>query len=150
MLLITFGPLCSQDIKPINKDELERLLLRETDTIYVINFWATWCSPCVAEIGHFEELHKSVADRKLQVILINLDFPRQIDERVKPFITENKLTAKVLNMQDLDYNRWIPLVDSSWTGAIPATLIFTKDKRRFIGTELGRDELFEAVDNFNH
>ncbi len=53
-----------------------------------------------------------------------------------------------MNMQDLDYNSWIPLVDSSWSGAIPATLIFNKEMRKFIAAELSREELFDAVDTF--
>lgn len=138
----------SQDIVPVDGSGLAKLLVKNTDTVYVINFWATWCSPCVEEIGYFEELHKSATGSKLQVLLINLDFPNQVEERVKPFITEKKLTAPVLNMQDLDYNRWIPNVDNTWTGAIPATLIYKKDKRKFYPAALSKKELFEAVDKF--
>jgi thiol-disulfide isomerase/thioredoxin len=148
LLLSISGNIWSQNIKTTDIDGLEKLLSKNTDTVYVINFWATWCSPCVAEIGFFEELHKSSSDRKLQVILVNLDFPNQIDQRVKPFIIEKKLSAPVINMQDLDYNSWIPLVDSTWTGAIPATLIFKKEKRQFFASEITKEELFEAADEF--
>lgn len=141
-------PTWSQSLGTIDVNGLEELVSRNSDTTYVVNFWATWCSPCVAEIEYFEELHKSSADRKLHVILINLDFPNQVERRLKPFIRERELTAPILNMQNLDYDSWIPLIDSSWSGQIPATLIFRKGKREFYTTEFSRAELFEIVNTF--
>jgi len=48
-------------------------------------------------------------------------------------------------MTDLDYNSWIERVDKSWSGAIPATLIYNKEQRVFLEQELTLDELFENV-----
>lgn len=138
----------SQEIRSVDQDGLFDILSKKTDTVYVINFWATWCSPCVKELPYFEELHKSAAGRKLQVILVNLDFPNQLEKRVYPFVKEKNISATVLNMTSLDYNAWISEVDESWSGAIPATLIFRNEKRKFFSTELSRDELFETVQEF--
>ena len=132
----------------IDKDGLFDILSRKTDTVYVVNFWATWCSPCVKELPYFEELHKSAADRKLQVLLVNLDFPNQLETRVHPFLTEKDISAPVLNITSLDYDTWISGVDESWSGAIPATLIFRNKNRKFFSTEISRDELFKTVELF--
>lgn len=137
-----------QEVGSIDRDELLELLNKDNDTVYVVNFWATWCSPCVAEIGYFEALHKSRSDDKLKVVLVNLDFPNQVDRRVIPFMKEKDLTARVLNMTEMDYNSWIPDVDNEWSGAIPATLIYKGKKREFIGRELSREELFNAAEAF--
>ncbi len=137
-----------QTVGSINRDGLIELLNRNNDTVYVVNFWATWCSPCVAEIDYFEALHKSLSDDKLKVILINLDFPNQVDKRVVPFIKEKDLTARVLNMTEMDYNSWIPFVDSNWSGAIPATIIYRGKNREFIGRELSKKELFNVAEAF--
>jgi hypothetical protein len=48
-------------------------------------------------------------------------------------------------MTDMDYNAWIDRVDPSWTGAIPATLIYRKDQRLFFEKELTYDELSKHV-----
>jgi hypothetical protein len=61
---------------------------------------------------------------------------------------EKELTALVLNMTEMDYDSWIPEVDSEWSGAIPATLIFRGENSKFIGRELSKEELFKAVDPF--
>ena len=134
-----------QDIAEIDGDGIAVLSRNSNDTTYVINFWATWCSPCVKEIDFFEEVHNSFKDSKVKVILVSLDFPNQVERRLIPFLEAREITAQVMLMTDLDYNSWIERVDKSWSGAIPATLIFNRERRVFLEQELTRDELFENV-----
>ena len=134
-----------QDIAEIDGDGIAVLSRNSNDTTYVINFWATWCSPCVKEIDFFEEVHTSFDDSKVKVILVSLDFPNQVKQRLIPFLEAREITAQVMLMTDLDYNSWIERVDKSWSGAIPATLIFNREHRVFLEQELTRDELFENV-----
>ncbi len=136
----------AQQIREIDRDGIVRLAKLSNDTTYVINFWATWCSPCVKEIGYFEALHRKYAGNKVQVVLVSLDFPNQVDRRVVPFLEEKAITAPVRLVTELDYNSWIDQVDPSWSGALPATLILRKDKRIFMEKELTEDELFEHVE----
>lgn len=81
----------------------------------------------------------------MEIILVSLDFPNQVDRRLIPFLQEKEISAPVVLMNDLDYNGWIDRVDPSWTGSIPATLIFNREERLFLEQELTRDELFEYV-----
>lgn len=138
-----------------NMVEIDRELLldftgRDTDTTYVINFWATWCSPCVKEIGLFEELYQTSQGKKLKVILISLDFPDRSETQLLPFLRSRVIKAPVKLMTDLDYNSWINLVDSNWSGAIPATLIYNRDKRIFLEQELTREELNKYVNQISN
>ena len=134
-----------QDITEIDGDGIAVLSRNSNDTTYVINFWATWCSPCVKEIDFFEEVHTSFEDSKVKVILVSLDFPNQVEQRLIPFLEAREITAQVMLMTDLNYNSWIERVDKSWSGAIPATLIFNRERRVFLEQELTRDELFNNV-----
>ncbi|MDT8431755.1 MAG: redoxin domain-containing protein [Bacteroidales bacterium] len=138
----------AQNVGTVDTEGLRALLGNRSDTVCVVNFWATWCSPCVKEIGYFEELHR-LDDPLLKVVLVNLDFPDQVEQRVQPFIRAHDLTAPVVNMTEMDYNKWIPLVHEDWSGAIPATLIFNAKESEFIGTEIAREELFEMIHTFN-
>jgi thiol-disulfide isomerase/thioredoxin len=142
---LIFAQSNAQSVKSIDSDALKALTYTMNDTTYVVNFWATWCSPCVKEIGYFEELHRQSESAYVKVILVSLDFPNQIDRRVIPFLKEKEITADVLLMTDLDYNSWIDQIDPSWSGAIPATLIYNKGTRIFLEQELTRDELFNHV-----
>ena len=134
-----------QAITEIDGDGIAALSRISNDTTYVINFWATWCSPCVKEIDFFEEVHSSFEDSKVKVILVSLDFPNQVELRLIPFLEAREITAQVMLMTDLNYNSWIERVDKSWSGAIPATLIFNREQRVFLEQELTRDELFNNV-----
>ncbi|MCK4749241.1 MAG: redoxin domain-containing protein, partial [Bacteroidales bacterium] len=128
LLIITFSIFLSttelpgQVIREVDIEGIMSLTRLSNDTTYVVNFWATWCSPCVKEIDYFEELHRGKFDSKLKVILVSLDFPNELERRVVPFLKEKKITASVMLMTDLNYNEWIDGVDPSWSGAIPATL----------------------------
>ncbi len=136
--------LFAQQVESIDRQGLSDLLKAGSEPVRVINFWATWCAPCVREIGYFEELHRSSGEN-LEVILINLDFPNQVEKRVLPFLEERNISAPVLNMTELDYNSWIPLIHESWSGAIPATLIIKESNRKFIPGELTKEELLSAI-----
>ena len=138
MLMVLLSQAGAQDITEIEREDLIRITGQSNDTTYVVNFWATWCSPCVKEIGYFEELHRESGDSRIRVVLVSLDFPNQLESRVIPFLGEKNITAPVMLMTDLRYNEWIDQVDPGWSGAIPATLIYNQDKRVFLEKELTR------------
>lgn len=119
-----------------NFEELEHIFQHQNDTTYVINFWATWCKPCVAELPYFDDLYKEYKDDKLKIILVSLDFPKQIETKLKPFINNNNVLPEVKMLKDSDINRWGEKVSEEWDGAIPITLIYNKDKRLFVSGEL--------------
>lgn len=132
-------------IKVVNFNEFKPTLYQENDTVYVVNFWATWCAPCIKEIPYFEQLGAKYRDRNLKVIMISLDMPNQIDSKLIPFIEKNNMKNDVLLLDDPDFNSWIPVVDKEWSGAIPATLIYSKSFREFYAKELTFIELEEIV-----
>lgn len=126
---------------------LEKFLSTTDDKTYVINFWATWCAPCVKELPYFEKLNKAYAN-EVEVILVSLDFPSKYESKLKPYIEKNNLQSKVVALNDVDSNTWIPKVDESWTGAIPATIIFNKNERKFYEKSFNYDELETEVKQF--
>jgi len=130
-----------------NFQGIEKFLTTTDDKVYVVNFWATWCAPCIKELPYFEQLNKNYED-ELDVILISLDFPKNYDSRLKPFIQKHQLQSKVMALNDPDANAWIPKVDESWSGAIPATLIFNKNKRQFYEQTFTYDQLQTEVKQF--
>ena len=138
----------NETIEVYNFSELENLLHTNDDRTYVVNFWATWCKPCVEEMPYFQELHDTYSGKNLKVLLVSLDLPADLHTKLKPFVEKYKLTAQVVLLDDPDENKWIPKVDESWSGALPATLIYNKNKRAFYERTFTKETLFNEINNF--
>ena len=138
----TFG----QEISVVDFEELQPRLSFENDTTYVVNFWATWCLPCVKEMPAFQQIHDEYANEKIKVLLVSLDFVKQIDSRLIPFIEKYELTPEVIVLNDPDANAWIDKVSPDWSGALPATLIFNKHFRGFYEQGFDYTSLKQIVD----
>ena len=140
------------NIKPkipsLDFSELNNFLTRENDTTYVVNFWATWCRPCIKELPAFEKLTAGYSDKKVKVLLVSLDFPDKIDSQVVPFLEKNNIQSQVLLLDDGDANSWIPKVSEKWSGAIPATLIYNKNTRLFYERSFTFEELQSEINKF--
>lgn len=131
-----------------NFDGIQQYLETSDNKTYVVNFWATWCAPCVKELPYFEELGTNFKDKDVEVILISLDFPQQYEAKLIPFIEKNKLQSKVVALNDPDSNSWIPKVSHAWTGALPATLIFNAKERKFFEKSFDYNELETELQHF--
>jgi len=131
LLVVLFGisinHVFAQHIPVYNFEEFEPILHQENDTTYVINFWATWCIPCVKELPEFEKVNLKFQSQKFKMILVSLDFKSQIENTVIPFIKENKIQSEVVLLSDPNANSWINKVNKDWTGSIPVTIIYNKN-----------------------
>jgi len=121
----------AQNVTVIKYAELESMLSSKSDTTLVVNFWATWCAPCVKELPYFEELQVKHAKEKIKVVLISLDYNSLLEKKVKPFIAKTGIkSAKVFLLNESDPNVWMGKVAPEWSGAIPFTLIINGTKER--------------------
>lgn len=147
VLLFSLASLHAQDIPYIKSDQITAWKNDTSNTVYVLNFWATWCAPCVAEIPDFEKLSQEYADKGVRVVLISTDFRRDVTKRLKPFVERKKLEGLVAFIDETTPNNWIDLVSPEWTGAIPATLIVSKGRgfEQFFEKQLHFEELEAAV-----
>jgi thiol-disulfide isomerase/thioredoxin len=132
-------------VKAYDYEKLAYFLNQKNDTTYVVNFWATWCVPCVKELPHFEKLNQQYKGKKVKVLLVSLDMAKMVESKLLPFIKKKNLRSDVVLLRDPDSNNWIPKIDKSWSGAIPATLIYNKKKRKFYEKSFEYNELEKAV-----
>lgn len=149
MLLLTAG-LQAQTVEVIKYPALEKIINDPDDQkVKVINFWATWCRPCIKELPHFEALQKQYPTSELEVFLISFDDVENLESRVEPFVKKRNMESTIKLLDETDYNAFIDKVDPSWSGAIPATLIIAGDERRFVEGELSEAELHNLIKEFN-
>jgi thiol-disulfide isomerase/thioredoxin len=131
-------------------EEFEADILNiDDDKIYVINFWATWCGPCVKELPYFEGLAEEYGGKEVVTLLVSIDWATNLDRKLKPFIEKKGLKKKVILFDDPKPNNWIDKIDSSWSGAIPITLVMSKDNKDFYEKEYhSTDEIVEDIQAF--
>jgi thiol-disulfide isomerase/thioredoxin len=104
--------------------------------LILINFWASWCGPCVEEFPDLLKLKKHFNKKGLSVILISLDFPEDFESKVLPFLKEHKVDFRTYFGDFKNPDDVMNYFDKSWDGGIPATFIFNKQgelKSKFIG-----------------
>lgn len=149
IFLITFIG-CStpvpQQATTISLDDLKQLLNPDNNNnhIQIINFWATWCAPCVDELPEFEQIQNTY-NKQVSVTLVSLDDPTTIATQVNPFITTHQLQSTVVVLDHPYAADYIPLVDKHWDGAIPATIIIYNDRQLFYNQQLTYDQLEQAI-----
>lgn len=112
----------AREIPVLSFPELEELISRENDTLYIYNFWATWCGPCVKELPAFEKITELYRNKKVKLVLVSLDFAEVLKTKVQPFVKKKKLKSEVVLLDPGRGGAWIDKVSTEWSGAIPATL----------------------------
>lgn len=125
-------------------EELESIFEMDNDTTYLINFWATWCGPCVKEMPYFQEVADFYKDKAFKLILVSLDFEKHIETRLISFLNKHNIKGEQYVLLDGKTNKWIDKVDPQWSGAIPITIVYKGDKRRFYEQEFHN---FEELNN---
>jgi len=137
----------SQTVSGIYK--IDNLLnrLKNKDTTYIVNFWATWCKPCVQELPAFDSLFVLTKKTNTKIILVSLDFIEDIETKVKPFLAKNNIKCQVLILDEINGNDYINKISQKWSGAIPATLFKNEQNINFVESKINFNELQKYVED---
>jgi thiol-disulfide isomerase/thioredoxin len=132
----------SQEIKKIKVIDLEKTI-KESKTPLIISFWATFCIPCIQEIPYFQKSVKKHEKDSVKLLLVSIDLKEDY-AKIKPFAAKRKFTAPVVWLNETNADYFCPKVDSSWSGAIPATLFINNKTgyRKFYEEQI-KEEKFE-------
>ena len=79
-------------VQEVSLEQLQANTIQNNDTLYVVNFWATWCKPCVAEMPYLEEAQKKFANNKVKVVFVSLNYTRELAV-VDKFVKQKKSTS---------------------------------------------------------
>ena len=144
LMLIGIG--ANAQIKLINLSSLESRLKAGGDTTFVINFWASWCKPCVEELPAFEQLKSTTVNKKIKVLLVSTDLKSKLESSVKNFVKSHNLTGEIYVLDETP-GSFAQKVDPKWSGALPATLIVNtkSDRREFKNKPFTYEELLSAI-----
>ena len=127
----------------LSLDQLEKRIELGKDTVFIVNFWATWCAPCVKEIPNFVRLNTNYKAAPLKVILVSLDFKSKLEKVVVPFVKKNQIKLEVYLLNEKSEQDYIDRISENWAGSLPATLVINNQNgfRHFFEQEFTWEEL---------
>jgi thiol-disulfide isomerase/thioredoxin len=129
LFFICMQTLVSAPVKVVNMDTLlQETTAGKNDTLYVVNFWATWCAPCVKELPAFQTMYTKFAPQKVKMIFVSLNSIKD-NATVEKFAKQHDLKPEVLLLDAGNPNVWINKVDTTWSGTIPATAMYRMGKK---------------------
>lgn len=118
-------------------DQVMKRKDKKSDTLYVTNFWATWCSPCVMEIPHFIKLQNELKDQKIKFFFINLE-----DIDISSFVQKYQM-KDVYQLTDLRINTSLKKITS-----IPVTILEKKDMKSVIIGSMTEETISDTLNKY--
>jgi len=111
-------------VEPIDEAGLKKLIGERNGRILVLNIWATWCAPCVAEFPDLVKLSHAYDTTAVEVVAISADYPDEVDTKIIPFLRKTNVSFRVYVAQFQHQEDFINALNRSWSGALPASLIY--------------------------
>lgn len=128
--IFTLSTLYAQNelkVENINKEKLEDLIQNRNGKALFLNFWATWCPPCVEEYPEIVKLAGEYKNNNIEFIGVSIDYPDEVESKIEPFLKKQNVNFKnYVNGFSKD-EELINLISSKWSGAIPLTLIYNQN-----------------------
>ncbi|HOO11053.1 MAG TPA: TlpA disulfide reductase family protein [Cyclobacteriaceae bacterium] len=141
------GSLYAQSPETIKIEGLQVILEGRSGKIQVVNFWATWCAPCVKELPLLERLNGTRSDVEVSLVSVDLDRDPNPD-KIHRYVERKRLRSKIYILDERGPGTWIGKIDKGWSGAIPATLVVNprNGKRRFVEGQLQEGEIEDIIE----
>lgn len=149
LLLVALAPK-AQPVAIVNTKWITDLRTQSSDTLYIINFWATWCKPCVEELPAFDTIEQHFSHAKIKVILVSTDMKRAYPQQIAQFIQNHQVRSTVVWMSEPNADRWINATGTNWSGAIPTTWFIQGSTHRseIYEGEFSADRLYHLIRNY--
>ncbi|HMV15681.1 MAG TPA: TlpA family protein disulfide reductase [Chitinophagales bacterium] len=130
------------EIQVVKIEQLKKVYTHANDTTYIINFFATWCGPCMQEmpiLNQFYEDNKNTSKKLIFVSLDNAGYLKKLPTKLKKI----GIKAPVYLLNESSDFSWLPYIDKRWQGSIPATMVVNGNKnvKAFFETPLEKGQL---------
>ncbi len=111
-----------QELKKMTVNELQEYIAASKNPL-VVSFWATWCASCNEELPYFISTLDKQYNNQVELLLVSLDIKSYYPQRIKAFAAGHRYTVPLVWLNESNADVFCPVIDSSWSGAIPSTLM---------------------------
>ena len=142
---VTGATISAQEIPKWKIQDLENFI-KKTDKPLIVNFWASFCKPCIEEIPYFESMVKKYQKEGVQLLLVSLDLQEDYP-KINDFAARHKFTSSIVYLNETNADIFCPKIDEKWSGAIPASL-FVNNKtgyRKFFDEQIPENKLEQEI-----
>ncbi|HOY42386.1 MAG TPA: TlpA family protein disulfide reductase [Chitinophagales bacterium] len=144
---ISFFAYAQNSVPVFDFTKYENRILHKNDTLYIVNFWATWCKPCIEELPIFEKVAQTYTQQPVKIILVSQDAKTRAVQ-VNDFLQKNKYTSESFILSAGNPNVWIDKIDSNWSGTIPMTLFYKNGNKIYFHE--GDYETYDELEKIIH
>ena len=113
-------------LNEISEESIKIMMKNDSDNLWLINIWATWCSPCVIEYPEFVNMHRMYIGRDFEFISLSADKLNQKEEALKFLKSKNSAVQNYI-FSGTNIYKLIAAVDPDWDGALPYTVLIEPD-----------------------
>jgi len=113
-------------VTPADADALKELRKNSSGKFRLVNFWATWCAPCVAEFHEFVTINRMYRHRDFELVTVSLNRPDE-EKNVLAFLKQQQASCRNLIFASADREKLINAFNPDWEGPVPYTVLISPE-----------------------
>jgi thiol-disulfide isomerase/thioredoxin len=122
-----------QKFAPVDEAAFSKLIAAHKGRVVLVNFWATWCKPCRAEMPDLVRLADKLRGKGLDVVTISADEPDR-EEEARKFLTATKVPGPMYIRKAADDDKFNASIDANWPdGVLPALFLYDRSGKKVQG-----------------